>query len=130
MATIPDDVKAMLDEPVYVHLATINPDGSPQVSVIWIERDGDLLRFSTVVGRVKPRNLARDPRVALSFSPPDRPFRNVTLSGRVIELEERGMDLIDRLAHKYTGSERYEWAKEGQVRIDATIEVDRVSVYG
>ena len=127
MAAIPDDVKAILDEPVFVHLGTVNPDGSPQVSVVWVERDGDLIRFSTAEGRAKPRNLRRDPRLVLSFSPLDDPYRNITIVGRVVDIRQDGMAMMDRLARKYLGKDRYEWAHPGQVRVDLTVEVDRVS---
>ena len=72
MTSIPDDIRALLTEPIFFHAATINPDGSPQVSVVWADLDGDLIRFSTAEGRAKPRNLRRDPRIAISFSPPGR----------------------------------------------------------
>lgn len=124
---IPDDVKAILDEPVFVHVATVNPDGSPQVSVVWIDRAGDLIRFSTAEGRVKPRNLRHDPRVSLSFSPLDDPYRNVTISGRVAAIENNGYGLIDHLARKYRGVARYEWARPGEVRTDVTIVPERIS---
>lgn len=124
---IPDDVKAILDQPVFVHVATVNPDGSPQNSVVWIERDGDLLRFSTAEGRVKPRNLRNDSRVSLSFSPLDDPYRNVTISGRVVAIENNGYGLIDELARKYRNVEKYEWARPGEVRTDITIVPERIS---
>lgn len=124
---IPDDVKAILDQPVFVHVATVNADGSPQNSVVWIERDGDLLRFSTAEGRVKPRNLRNDPRVSLSFSPLDDPYRNVTVAGRAIAIENNGYDLIDRCARKYRGVEKYEWAQPGEVRTDVTIVPERIT---
>ena len=127
MGVIPGDVKAILDDPVFVHVATINEDTSPQVSVVWLERDGDLLRFSTVADRVKHRNLMRDPRLALSFSPLEDPYRNITIRGRAVAIEARGAGLIDRMARKYLGSERYEWSEPGQVRIDVDIEVERVT---
>lgn len=69
-----DDLKHYLDDnPVFATLATIQPDGSPQLSVVWIKRDGDDLLFSTVVGRRKERNLSRDPRVTVMINPQTRP---------------------------------------------------------
>lgn len=126
-ATIPDDVRALLTEPIFFHAATINPDGSPQISVIWADLDGDLFRFSTEEARVKPRNLRRDPRIAISFTAPDNPYRNIVLSGKAVEIENRGMDLIDHMARKYTGSDKYQWAQPGDVRVDIAVEIDRIS---
>ncbi|MDJ0925072.1 MAG: PPOX class F420-dependent oxidoreductase [Acidimicrobiia bacterium] len=128
MATpIPEDVRAMLSEPIFFHAATVNPDGSPQMSVIWADIDGDLIRFSTAEGRAKPRNLRRDPRIAISFTAPDDDYRNVVIHGRAVEIEQRGMDLIDHMARKYVGTERYEWSHPGQVRVDVAVEIDRIT---
>lgn len=124
---IPGDVKEILDEPVFVHMGTVDADGSPQLSVVWVERRGDIVRISSVEGRAKPRNLRRDPRCTLSFSPLSDPYRNVVMRGRAVSFENAGMDMIDRLARRYLGSERYEWAQPGQVRVDIEIEIDRVS---
>lgn len=126
-AVIPDDVRAMLSEPIFFHTATINADGSPQVSVVWADLDGDLLRFSTAEGRAKPRNLRRDPRISISFTPPDNPYRNIVLSGRAVEIEQRGMDLINHMARKYTDAEKYEWSQPGEVRVDIAVEIDRIT---
>jgi PPOX class probable F420-dependent enzyme len=126
-AHIPDDVRALLSEPIFFNVATVNPDGSPQISIVWGDIDGDRFVFSTAEGRAKPRNLRRDPRIAVSFSPPDQPYRNLVLHGRAVEIENRGMGLIDRMARKYVGTDRYEWAGPGQVRVDVVVEIDRVS---
>lgn len=125
--TIPDDVRALLSEPIFFHAATINPDGSPQLSVVWADIDGDVLRFSTAEGRAKPRNLRRDPRIAISFSPPDNPYRNIIINGRAVEIEQRGMDLIDHMARKYLGEDRYPWAQPGDIRVDVAVEIDRIT---
>ena len=124
---IPDDVRALLSEPVFFHAATINTDGSPQLSIIWADVDGDLIRFSTAEGRAKTRNLRRDPRIAISFTPPDNPYRNIVINGRVVEMEQKGMDLIDHMARKYTESDKYEWSQPGEVRVDIAIEAIRIS---
>ncbi len=126
-ASIPEDVKEILDTPVFVHLGTVDEDGSAQVSVVWIARDGDLISFSSAEGRAKPRNLRRDPRCTLSFTPIDEPYRNIVIRGRAVEIENRGQDLIDRNARKYLGVEKYEWSQPGDVRVDIVIEVERVS---
>ncbi len=124
---IPDDVRALLSEPVFFHAATLNADGSPQVSIIWADLDDDLIRFSTAEGRAKPQNLRRDPRIAISFTPPDNPYRNIVVHGRAVEIEQRGMDLIDHMARKYTEYETYPWSQPGEVRVDIAIEVDRIT---
>lgn len=127
---IPQETKAALDERVYVHLATLNPDGSPQVSVVWITRRDDTVLFSTAAGRVKPRNLAQDPRVALSFTPPDEPYKNITLTGRITKTAQDGTWLIDELANKYLDHESYQFARPGEVRVNYEIEIDSVANWG
>ena len=126
-AVIPDDVRAIISEPIFFHAATINPDGSPQLSVVWAGLDGDLFKFSTAEGRTKPRNLRNDPRIAISFSPPDEPYRNIVLNGRAVAIEQKGMGLIDQMARKYTDADSYQWSQPGEVRVDVSIEIDRIT---
>lgn len=127
MALIPDDVAAFLDHGVFVHLATTNPDGSPQVSAIWVDRDGDRILLGTAEGRIKARNLRNDPRVAMSFTAPGDPYRNITIRGRVVAIEANGPGLIDRLAQKYMGTECFEGINPADTRLDVTVAVDRIS---
>lgn len=127
---LPEDIKSALDEKVFVHIATLNPDGSPQVSVVWMTRRGDTVLFSSAEGRVKPRNITNDPRVALSFSPPDDTSKNVVMQGSVTEIAADGTWLIDELANKYLGHDSYQFAKPGEVRVNYEIEIDRVAVWG
>ncbi len=126
MAQLPDDFARLIDSNVIAHLATINADGSVQASPIWIERDGDLLRFSTAEGRAKVRNLRSDPRLALSIVDPRNPEVGMSVRGRAVAIEQRGWDLIDRLARRYRGSIGFPRI-EGMVRVDVDVEVDSVS---
>lgn len=125
---LPDDVKLALDQRVFVHLATVMPDGSPQVSVIWVGRDGDTILFSTAEGRIKTDNIRRDDRVALSFTTVDDDYRNYVLRGRVTRFEADGWWLIDDLARKYTDASEYRWKEPGQVRVNGEIAIDTVGV--
>lgn len=122
---LPDEVKAALDEKVFVHMATTMPDGSPQVSVVWIGRDGDRLLFSTAEGRVKTENIRRDNRVALSFTAIGDDYANHVLRGRVTTFEADGWWLIDELSRKYRDGKDYP-RPEGQVRVNGVIEIDRI----
>jgi PPOX class probable F420-dependent enzyme len=126
---LPQDIKNALDEKVFVHVATTNPDGSPQVSVVWIGRDGDKVLFSTATGRVKPRNIEHDPRVALSFTPPSDPYRNIVMQGTVTKTATDGKWLINALSEKYTGNPDYQ-GKAGEVRVNYEITVDSVGGWG
>lgn len=127
---LPDDIRTALDEKVFVHVATLNPDGSPQVSVVWMTRRGDTVLFSSAEGRIKPRNIALDPRVALSFSPPGNTGKNISMQGTVTRIASDGTWLIDELANKYLGHDSYQFAKPGEVRVNYEIEIDRISSWG
>lgn len=101
------EIRAVLDAPEFATVATLLPDGSPHLSVVWVERDGDDVLFSTVVGRRKHRNLLTDPRVSLLVYPKDNPYSYVEIRGTVTMTEAGGRELIDRLAGKYRGLDRY-----------------------
>ncbi len=128
--TLPDDLKDALDGPNFASLATLNEDGSPHNSTMWVERDGDRIVFNTVVGRVKWRNMSRDPRVSVTTYSADNPYSQHTVIGRVVEMTEEGAENgIDRLAAKYLGVERYEWRQPGQVRVRVVVDADRVATH-
>lgn len=121
-------VRELLAERAFVHLATLMEDGSPQVSPVWVETAGDTIVVNSAVGRVKDRNIRRDPRVALSAVHPSDPYQAVMIRGRVIAItEEGGEEGIDRLARKYLGTDRYEWRRPGEVRVVYTIAPDTVT---
>ncbi|MBQ0986662.1 PPOX class F420-dependent oxidoreductase [Streptomyces sp. F63] len=98
-----DELKQVLDSPVFASVATVQPDGSPQVSVVWVKRDGDDVLISTTVGRRKEKNLRRDPRISVLVTHPEDPYRYGEIRGEVSITEEGGPELIDELSLKYTG---------------------------
>jgi PPOX class probable F420-dependent enzyme len=126
---IPDLAKAWLDSPEYATLATIEPDGRPQLSVVWVERDGDDLLVSTIEGRRKHGNLVRDPRATLLVYPASQPEDYVEVRGSVTITREGGRELIDRLARAYDGVERFT-GDDGtdRVRVVVRISADKVVV--
>ncbi|MER5562440.1 MULTISPECIES: PPOX class F420-dependent oxidoreductase [unclassified Streptomyces] len=108
-AQLSDDLKALLDTPVFVNIATIQPDGSPQVSPVWVKRDGDDVLISTTVGRRKEKNLRRDPRVTVLVQPFDAPYTYAEIRGTAELTTEGGQELIDDLAVKYVGKKYREF---------------------
>ncbi|CAM5254308.1 PPOX class F420-dependent oxidoreductase [Streptomyces xanthochromogenes] len=104
-----DDLKALLDTPVFVNIATIQPDGSPQVSPVWVKRDGDDVLISTTVDRRKEKNLRRDPRVTVLVQPFDAPYTYAEIRGTAELTTEGGQELIDELAMKYAGKKYREF---------------------
>jgi PPOX class probable F420-dependent enzyme len=102
-AELSDKLKALLDSPVFITVATIQPDGSPQVSPVWVKRDGDHVLFSTTVDRRKYKNLVRDPRVTVVVQPADAPYSYAEIRGTAEMITEGAPELIDELSVKYTG---------------------------
>jgi PPOX class probable F420-dependent enzyme len=121
--------RELIARPVIASLATLNPDGSPQITPLWIDRDEDNLVINTARGRVKARNLERDPRVAVSIIDPDDPYNVVAVQGTVIDVTTEGADAhIDALAKKYMGVDSYPNRTADEVRVRVTIRPDRVAM--
>ena len=93
----------LLDSPVFATVATIQPDGRPQLSVVWVRRDGDDVLFMIGIGSRKERNIRRDPRVSVLVSPPDEPYTYAAVHGVATFEPERAVELRDELAVKYIG---------------------------
>ncbi|MEQ4714847.1 MULTISPECIES: PPOX class F420-dependent oxidoreductase [unclassified Nonomuraea] len=128
MAELSEDVRKLLDAPNYATVTSINPDGGPQSTVVWVRTDGDDVLFSTVKGRRKPRNWERDPRASLLVIDPDNPYRYVELRGRVTMTPDPEGALIQELSQKYRG---LPWEdKPGAERLIVRISPDRVTLRG
>jgi PPOX class probable F420-dependent enzyme len=131
MAAIPESYRDLFDKKSFAHLATIGPDGTPQVTPVWIDYDGTSIRFNTARGRVKTKNLERNPIVALAVQDPENPYRYVQVKGRVTEMTEKGADEhIDALAKKYLGQDRYPYRRPGEVRVTVKIAPEKIQSMG
>jgi PPOX class probable F420-dependent enzyme len=129
--TLSPKARELIARPVLASLATLNPDGSPQITPLWIDLDGDNVVFNTAEGRVKARNLEQDARVAVSVIDPDDPYNVVALRGTVTGVTTDGADAhIDALAKKYLGVDSYPMRREGEVRIRVTVRTDRIAMQG
>jgi PPOX class probable F420-dependent enzyme len=104
-AELTETTKRLLDANTFAILCTVNPDGAPQSSVIWIKRDGDDVVFSTIRGRRKTRNMERDPRVSICMYDPAAPYVYVELRGEITMTEAGGRELISELSRRYDGEE-------------------------
>ncbi|MFA7266020.1 MAG: PPOX class F420-dependent oxidoreductase [Candidatus Nanopelagicales bacterium] len=102
-----DDQKALIGAPNFAVIATINPDGQPQLSPVWCKLDGDDVLVSTVEGRRKHLNMERDNRVTIVVQPADAPYKYVEIRGTASMVTEGGRELIDELAKQYMGADRY-----------------------
>jgi PPOX class probable F420-dependent enzyme len=126
--TLNDETRRLLDGKHYAVLATINPDGAPQTSVMWLGRDGDDVLFSTVAGRRKHRNLERDPRASVSIIDSEDPENYVELRGRVTISEDVGRAFDIGLSWNYDGRDP-DPDKPGAVRLILRMEVDKATGY-
>ncbi len=120
---IPAQFRDLLTKKAIAHLATVMPDGSPQVTPVWFDVDGPYVRVNSAKGRVKDKNMRRDPRVGVAIVDPDNSYRYLEIRGKVIEITETGaVAHIDALAKKYMGVEVYPWHQPGVVRVTYRIE--------
>jgi PPOX class probable F420-dependent enzyme len=123
MAAISENYLDLFNKKAFAQVATLMPDGSPHVSPVWCDYDGHYIRINSAKGRVKDRNMRRDPRVGLDIVDPDNPYRHVSIRGRVVEITETGADQhIDSLAKKYLGKDKYPNRSAGEVRVIYKIE--------
>ena len=128
MAGLTDEQARLLQEPNFATVGTVNPDGSPQLSIVWIDWDGRNVLFNTAVGRVKPRNLERDPRVSVLVLDRGDGYRWVAVRGAAQLTTEGADEHIDKLARKYTGEG---WQpKPGEQRLLCSFRPEHVSAYG
>jgi PPOX class probable F420-dependent enzyme len=101
---IPPDVRELLDAPNYIHLSTLRADGSPRNWVVWAGVEGDHILICTSATIWKGKDMLRDPRVALSVTDLENPYRMAAIQGRVVEVRPDEDCLhMDRLSYKYTG---------------------------
>ena len=109
MTKLTDSAKRMLEGKNFVYLATINPDGTPQVTPTWVDTDGNLVLINTAVGRVKHRNVEKNPHVALAITEQNDPYNWVMIRGKVVEqiTGRVAEDHIDKMEKKYRGRDKY-----------------------
>ena len=128
---IPDSHLDLFKKKAFANLATLMPDGQPQVTPVWVDFDGHHVVINTAAGRQKDKNLQRDGRVALSIMDPDNPYRYIQIRGRVVTATESGADAhIDSLAKKYLGKDKYPFSQPGEVRVRYEIEPTSAQAMG
>jgi PPOX class probable F420-dependent enzyme len=128
---IPDAYVDLFKKTAFAHLATLMPNGQPQVTPVWVDYDGRHILFNTAEGRQKDKNLQRDKRVALSMTDPDNPYRYLEVRGQVVERTKSGADQhIDQMAKKYLGKDKYPFRQAGEVRVIYKIDPQHVTKMG
>ncbi|MDP9236531.1 MAG: PPOX class F420-dependent oxidoreductase [Chloroflexota bacterium] len=127
-AKLTDAQQKLLKAKNFADIATLNKDGSAQVTPVWVEYDGDNVIINTEEKRQKTKNMKRDPRVTLSVIDMANPYQYVQIRGRVAEMTTAGADaVIDSLAKKYLGQDKYPYTQPGDVRVTVKIQPERVS---
>jgi PPOX class probable F420-dependent enzyme len=129
--SIPDKYRDLFTKRAFASLATLMPDGSPQVTPVWVDLEGDLVLVNTARGRQKDKNMRRDPRVAMAIIDPENPYRYLEIRGRVAEITEEGADAhIDKMAKKYLGADKYPYRQPSETRVIFKIQPERVNTMG
>jgi PPOX class probable F420-dependent enzyme len=128
---VPDKYADLFQKKAFANLGTLMKDGSPQVTPVWVDYDGKHVRVNSALGRVKDKNIRRDPRVSLSIQDPDNPYRYVEVRGKVVEITQNGADdHIDSLSQKYLGNPKYPYRQPGEVRVLYKIEPEKINSMG
>ena len=128
---IPEKYLDLFEKQAFGNLGTLMKDGSPQVTPVWVDYDGKHVRFNSAKGRVKDKNVRRDPRVSVSLQDPANPYRYLEIRGRVVEITEKSADdHINKLSQKYLGKPVYPYRQPGEVRVTYKIEPQKISSMG
>ena len=131
MSAVPEKYRDLFNKKAFASLATLMPDGQPQVTPVWCDFDGQHVIVNSAKGRQKDRNMRRDGRVSLSIQDPENPYRYLEIRGKVVVVTEAGADeQIDKLARKYLGKDKYPYAQPGEVRVTYRIEPEHFSSMG
>jgi PPOX class probable F420-dependent enzyme len=132
MVWVPDDYLDLLEDETkaFGSLATIMKNGSPQLTPLWFNTDGTYILINSARGRVKDRNMRRDPHVALLIMDPNNPYRYIQIRGRIVEITTAGArQHIDSLAKKYRGVDKYTSGSKDEVRVTYKILPENISVF-
>lgn len=122
-----EPVSRLLQGKNFGYLATLMPDGSPQVTPTWLDTDGEHIIINTAMGRLKYDNILRDPRVAISVSDQANPYIMVTVRGKVVEHTTDGADAhIDKMAKKYFGLDKYPYRSAGEKRVILKVKPSKI----
>ena len=128
---IPDNYLDLFEKKAFANLATLMPDGTPQVTPVWVDYDSTHILINSARGRQKDKNIQRNRQVALSIQDPDNPYRYLEVRGVVEEITEEGADQhIDKMAKKYMGVDKYPYRQPGEVRLLFKIKPEHTSHMG
>jgi len=127
---LPQSVKKVLQDKAYGHVVTFGADGKPQLTMVWLDADGDEVLFNTAEGRLKPKNLRRDPRIMISVQDRNDPQAYILVHGKASVTEAGADEHIDKLAKRFLGADKYPYRRPGEKRLLVRIKADRLGGYG
>ena len=127
---LPQSVKKILQDKAYGHVVTFNADGKPQLTMVWMDVEGDEVLFNTAEGRLKPKNLRRDHRVIISVQDRNDPQSYMVFHGKASVTEAGADEHIDKLAKRFLGVDKYPFRRPGEKRLVVRVKVDRIGGYG
>jgi PPOX class probable F420-dependent enzyme len=117
-SVIPDKYLDLFQKKAFANLATLMPDGTPQVTPVWVDWDGTHVLVNSARGRQKDKNMQRNAAVSMSILDPDNPYRYLEVRGKVADITENGADdHIDKMAKKYMGKDKYPYRRPGEQRV-------------
>jgi PPOX class probable F420-dependent enzyme len=128
LAKLDAKTKKLLEGKNFVFLATLNDDGTPQLTPTWVDTDGENVIINTAVGRKKARNVSKEPRVAVGVYDLANPYEHATIAGKVVK-QIKGKEAeahIDKMAKKYLGQEKYPWRSPSEPRVILVIKPTKV----
>lgn len=132
MLTVPEPYKDLLadEKKAYVYLATTMKDGTPQVTPVWFNTDGEHILINSAAGRIKDKNMRARPNVALCITDPSNPYRYLQIQGKVVGYTTEGADEhIDKLSFKYRGTEKYGSRKPNEQRVTYKIQPIKIDAH-
>lgn len=128
MAAISKDLEDILNKRSFAHIATIGPKGEPQSNPVWVDWDGQYLKFSQTTTRQKYRNLKREPRIAVSALDPEQPYRYLEVRGKVVRVDDDSDNtFINRMAKKYMDADEYPYHQPGDHRVVLYVEPEHTT---
>jgi PPOX class probable F420-dependent enzyme len=127
---LPQSVKKLLQDKAYGHVVTYNDKGSAQLTMVWMDAEGDDVLFNTSEGRRKSQNLRRDPRIIVSVQDRNDPQAHAVFYGKARVTEAGADEHIDKLAKRFLGADKYPFRQPGEKRLVVRISVDRIGGFG
>ena len=133
MNSIPENFLDLLKDETkaFAFLATLMSDGTPQVTPIWFNTEGEYILINSAKGRVKDRNMRARPFIALCIKDPSNPYRYMQIRGKIVEITQEGADEhIDTITYKYIGKDKYPYRQPGEQRVRYKVQISKVDAHG